>query len=239
MCHCNPSPSTLMDGEGEAPTFSDSPTPPACDHTPSPSPQSLEAGSSMLVVTPVENVIPIPVPPPFQGPCCTVVESSTTLRAISEKEALEIEDRIVGAWQQQQRGTGNVIPTIPDGSGSSEISVPSYAAPVMELTWDQQQTQNLEVRGYRMLSVMRAVTMMPNSTVSACLLSSDHIGGELQLVFLISQEEFDSLLSGEVEAEVRPVMVQDVVQSGAQEDGDELEYSNGWVTDRSVVGLEE
>ncbi|KAF9642170.1 hypothetical protein BDM02DRAFT_3193761 [Thelephora ganbajun] len=107
--------------------------------------------------------------------------------------------------------------------------------PVMMLTLEQLQTQNLGARGYWMLSVMRAVTLMPNVTVSARLLSSDHVGGELQLVFPISQEEFDSLLSGELEAEVHPVIVQDVVQSGAQDD--ELEYSNGWVTDRSIADV--
>ncbi|KAF9643239.1 hypothetical protein BDM02DRAFT_3191973 [Thelephora ganbajun] len=95
--------------------------------------------------------------------------------------------------------------------------------PVVTLTLEQLQTQSLGARGYWMLSVMRVVMMMPNVTVSACLLSSDH-------------EEFDSLLSGELEAEVRPIVVQDVVQSGAQDD--ELEYSNGWVMDHSVAGLE-
>ncbi|KAF9642443.1 hypothetical protein BDM02DRAFT_3193239 [Thelephora ganbajun] len=104
--------------------------------------------------------------------------------------------------------------------------------PSMTLAQEQLQTQSLGARGYQMLSVMRAVTMMPNSTVSAHLLSSDHVGGKLQLVFPISQEEFDSLLSGELEAEVCLVKVQDVVQSGAQDD--ELEYSDGWETDCSV-----
>ncbi|KAF9650455.1 hypothetical protein BDM02DRAFT_3127624, partial [Thelephora ganbajun] len=183
MCNCHPQSSSPLDGEGEALTFSDSPTPP-CDLTPSP-PQ-LEASSLTPVVAPVENIVPIPVPPLSQGPRCTVVESCTTLRAISETEAWEIKDRIVGAWQRQ--GTDSTIPITLDGLGSSKRSAPSCATPVMELTQDQQQILNQEARGYRMLSVMRAVTMMPNLTVSAHLLSSDHIGGELQLVFPISQD---------------------------------------------------
>ncbi|KAF9643178.1 hypothetical protein BDM02DRAFT_3192086 [Thelephora ganbajun] len=95
----------------------------------------------------------------------------------------------------------------------------------MSLTREQLQTQSLGVRGYQMLSVMRVVTMMPNSMVSAHLLSSDHMGGELQLVFPISQEEFDSLLSGELEAEVRLVVTQDVVWGGVEDDGDALDFS--------------
>ncbi|KAF9642964.1 hypothetical protein BDM02DRAFT_3132739 [Thelephora ganbajun] len=108
----------------------------------------------------------------------------------------------------------------------------------MALTQELLLTWNLGARGYWMLSVMRAVMMMPNSTVSARLLSSDHVGGELQLVFPISQEEFDSLLSGELEAEVHPIVVQDVVQGGVKDDVGELEYSDGWVTDCSIADIE-
>ncbi|KAF9642441.1 hypothetical protein BDM02DRAFT_3133086 [Thelephora ganbajun] len=103
----------------------------------------------------------------------------------------------------------------------------------MEMIRGQQPIPSPAARGYRMLSMMRAVTMMPNSTVSARLLSSDSVGGELQLVFPIAQEEFDSLLSGELEAEVHLVVVHDMVRSGAVDDGD-LEYSDGWVTDCSA-----
>ncbi|KAF9643204.1 hypothetical protein BDM02DRAFT_3192055 [Thelephora ganbajun] len=92
-------------------------------------------------------------------------------------------------------------------------------------------------RGYRLLSVMRAVMMMPNSTVFTRLWSSDNIGGELQLIFPISQEEFDSLLAGEIEAEVRQVQELEVVWSGAQDVKDELEYSDGWVTDCSYPSV--
>ncbi|KAF9642463.1 hypothetical protein BDM02DRAFT_3193187 [Thelephora ganbajun] len=95
------------------------------------------------------------------------------------------------------RELDNAIPTTLAGSEWNETSGPSCAVPVVTLTQEQLQTQSLGARGYRMLSVMRAVTLMPNMTVSTCLLSSDHVGSKLQLVFLISQEEFDSLLSGE------------------------------------------
>ncbi|KAF9648383.1 hypothetical protein BDM02DRAFT_3187144 [Thelephora ganbajun] len=148
------------------------------------------------IVMPVENVAPIPVRPPAP---CRVVESSTTLRVIGEEEAREIEDHIVGAWQRQ--GADNDTPTIRVGLESSKSSAPSCVVPTVGLIQGQSLILSLEVRGYRMLSVMRAMTMMLNATVSACLLSSDNVGGELQLVFLISQEEFDSLLSGELEAE--------------------------------------
>ncbi|KAF9643209.1 hypothetical protein BDM02DRAFT_3132580, partial [Thelephora ganbajun] len=176
------------------------------------------------IVAPVENAIPLPVPPPSQGPCHTVVESSTMLRVISLEEEREIEDHIVGAWQCQ------------GAIESNETSNPSCAVPIVALTPGQLQTQSLGARGYWMLSVMRVVMLMPNSTVSARLLSSDHVSGKLRLVSLLSQEEFDSLLSGELEAEVHPVTVQDVVWSGAEDD--KLKYSDGWVTDRSVAGLE-
>ncbi|KAF9641811.1 hypothetical protein BDM02DRAFT_3194523 [Thelephora ganbajun] len=69
---------------------------------------------------------------------------------------------------------------------------------------------------------------MPNSTVFARLRSSDNVGGELQLIFPISQEEFDSLLAGEIEAEVHQVRESEVVRSGAQDEEDNLEYSDGW-----------
>ncbi|KAF9643084.1 hypothetical protein BDM02DRAFT_3132665 [Thelephora ganbajun] len=158
---------------------------------------------SPVLVTPVENIVPIPVLPPSSGPRHTVVESSTTLQLVSVEEEWEIEDRLVRAWQRQ----GAIVCVVP----------------IETLTLEQLQTQSLGARGYQMLSVMRVVTLMPNMTVSACLLSSDH-------------EEFDSLLSGELEAEVHPIVVQDVVWSGAKDD--KLEYSDGWVTDHSVENVE-
>ncbi|KAF9643551.1 hypothetical protein BDM02DRAFT_3132349 [Thelephora ganbajun] len=116
----------------------------------------------------------------------------------------------------------NTIPITLGGLESNETSDRSCGGHVVELTREQMGIWSLEARGYRMLSVMRAVTMMPNSTVSARLLSSDFVGGELQLVFPISQEEFDSLASGEMEAEVRPVVSTEVVRGGVEDD--ELEY---------------
>ncbi|KAF9642951.1 hypothetical protein BDM02DRAFT_3192423 [Thelephora ganbajun] len=99
--------------------------------------------------------------------------------------------------------------------------------PVVTTTQEQPQILSLEARGYWMLSVMRAVMMMPNSTVSTRLLSSDHVGGELQLIFPVSQEDFNNLLSGELEVGVRPIEVPEVVHSGVQDD--ELKYSDGQV----------
>ncbi|KAF9643324.1 hypothetical protein BDM02DRAFT_3191825 [Thelephora ganbajun] len=224
----------MVDGSGEAPSFSDSPSTPRQECSPSPS--AVEVDPDVPVVPLVENVVPIPVLPPSSSPHHTVVESSTMLEAVSEVEDQETEDRIIRAWQRP--GADNVIPITLIGSESNKISGPSCAAPIVALTQESLLTQNLGARGYRMLSVMRAVTMMPNSTVSACLLSSDHVGGELQLVFPISQEEFDSLLSGELEAEVCPIMVQDVVQGGVEDDAGELKYSDGWVMDCSVADIE-
>ncbi|KAF9642263.1 hypothetical protein BDM02DRAFT_3193586 [Thelephora ganbajun] len=173
------------------------------------------------VLASVENAEPIPVPPPCCAPRRTsVVELSTVLCIITPAEEREIEDRLVGAWQAQGRAA-EVVPSIPAGSESNESFVPRCDMPVVMLSRELQETQNLGARGYRMLLVMRAVTMMPNSTVSACLLSSDH-------------EEFDSLLSGELEAEVHPVRDVKVVHSRAQDDDKGLEYSDEWVTDRSV-----
>ncbi|KAF9642124.1 hypothetical protein BDM02DRAFT_3193859 [Thelephora ganbajun] len=227
MCLCNVQPKSLINGSGEAPSFSSPSTP---QREPSPSPPTVEVESPETpIVAPVENEEPIPVPAPVPAPHPrrTMVESSTTLHTVTEEEAWEIEDCLVGAWQCQGQGVDNAIPITLVGLESNGISNPSCVMPAVELTQEQMQTQSLGARGYRMLSVMRVVMMMPNSTVSARLLSSDHMGGELQLVFPISQEEFDSLLSGELEAEVHPVMIQDMVWGGVEDDGDELKYSKG------------
>ncbi|KAF9643231.1 hypothetical protein BDM02DRAFT_3191996 [Thelephora ganbajun] len=187
----------------------------------SPSP-GVEVEAEEPTVVPPENAVPVPILPPGLVPRRTVVESTTTLRPIDEEEARAIEDRLVGAWQRQ--GVDNVTPIILVGSGSNETSSPSCDKPVVASSREQTGIPSPEARGYRMLSVMRAVTMMPNTTVSTCLLSSDFVGGELQLVFPISQEEFDLLALGEMEAEVRPVVVSEVVRSGAGDD--ELEYKD-------------
>ncbi|KAF9642544.1 hypothetical protein BDM02DRAFT_3193048 [Thelephora ganbajun] len=217
MCSCA-APESPIDGSGAAPSFS-SPS------TPRGGSPAVEVESEESVVVPPENEVPVPVPAPVIAipaptPRRTVVESTSTLRPISEDEARAIEDRLVGAWQQQ--GVDNAIPITLDGSELNETSDRSCGGCVVELTQDQMGIRSPEARGYRMLSVMRAVTMMPNSTVSARLLSSDFVGGELQLVFPISQEEFDSLASGEMEAEVQLIVTTEVVRGGVEDD--ELEY---------------
>ncbi|KAF9641916.1 hypothetical protein BDM02DRAFT_3194267 [Thelephora ganbajun] len=217
MCRCS-GPESPVDGSGEALSFSLGSTP--CGKSP-------VVKTEEVMVIPPENEVPVPVPAPAPAiplpaptPRRMVVESTSTLHPISEDEARAIEDHLVGAWQQQ--GADNTIPIILGGSESNETSGPSCGGCVVELTQEQMGIQSPEARGYQMLSVMRAVTMMPNSTVSARLLSSDFVGGELQLVFPISQEEFDSLALGEMEAEVRPIITAEVVRGGVEDD--ELEY---------------
>ncbi|KAF9642444.1 hypothetical protein BDM02DRAFT_3193233 [Thelephora ganbajun] len=217
MCSCA-APESPINGSGEAPSFS-SPS------TPRGGSPAVEVESEDSAVVPPENKTPVPVPAPVPvvpapTPRRTVVESTSTLRPISEEEARAIEDRLVGAWQQQ--GADNAIPITLDGLELNETSGQSCGRRVVELTREQMGIRSPEVRGYWMLSVMRAVTMMPNSTVSARLLSSDFMGGELQLVFPISQEEFDSLTSGEMEAEVHPIVSTEVVRGGVEDD--DLEY---------------
>ncbi|KAF9642830.1 hypothetical protein BDM02DRAFT_3132834 [Thelephora ganbajun] len=217
MCTCA-APESPINGSGEAPSFSSLSTPRGGS-------PAVKVESEDSVIVPPENETPVPVPPPVPvvpapTPCRMVVESTSTLRPISEEEARAIEDRLVGAWQQQ--GADSAIPITLDGLESNETSGQSCGGRVVEVTWEQMGIWSPEARGYWMLSVMRAVMMMPNSTVSARLLSSDFVGGELQLVFPISQEEFDSLASGEIEAEVRPVVSTEVVRGGVEDD--DLEY---------------
>ncbi|KAF9642203.1 hypothetical protein BDM02DRAFT_3133247 [Thelephora ganbajun] len=189
-------------GSGAAPSFESMPE--LTQETESA--PAVEVALESPVIMPVENVVPIPIHPPCPIVPRTMVESSTTLQSVSEEEG-ETEDRIIRAWQG--RGADNTIPITLTGLELSESSGPSCTAPVVEVTWEQLGTRSPEARGYRMLSVMRAVTLMPNVTVSACLLSSDLV-------------EFDSLLSRELEAEVRPIVEQEVVRSGAQDN--DLEY---------------
>ncbi|KAF9642637.1 hypothetical protein BDM02DRAFT_3192892 [Thelephora ganbajun] len=186
ICLCN-----VRSSSAEAPVVSSpslSPEPP-CDL------QALEDPevSSSISSVPMENTSPIPILEPV----------------ITAEEEQEIEDRLVSTWQAQGRARENA--SILDGSESNETSAPRCATPVVELTRGQLVTLSPEVRGYRLLSVMRAVTLMPNGTVFSHLRSSDFVGGELQLVFPLNQEDFDALVSGELSAEVRPVTVLDVV----------------------------
>ncbi|KAF9643660.1 hypothetical protein BDM02DRAFT_3191343 [Thelephora ganbajun] len=104
MCSCAALESPI-DGSGEAPSFS-SPS------TPQGGSPAVEVESKDLAVVPPENEIPVPVPAPVlvvpaPTPRRTVVESTSTLRPISEEEARAIEDRLVGAWQQQ----GAIVPS--------------------------------------------------------------------------------------------------------------------------------
>ncbi|KAF9642163.1 hypothetical protein BDM02DRAFT_3193780 [Thelephora ganbajun] len=151
---------------------------------------------------PEENMTPIPVlaPGPSSCLCCPhcVQESTTMLQVITQEEEHEIEDCLVNT-------------SIPVGSESNETSDRSCIKPVVELTLGQSATLSPEVRGYCLLSMMRVVMMMLNATVFSHLCSYDFVGGELQLVFPISQEDFDSLMSGEMSAEVHSVTIPEVV----------------------------
>ncbi|KAF9643430.1 hypothetical protein BDM02DRAFT_3191658 [Thelephora ganbajun] len=225
ICLCN-----TRSESAEAPVLSSpslSPTPPPVGVSSAPPP------------APMENMdpIPVPAPSPSSRSCCAprcVAESTTTLRMIMQEEECEIKDRLVGVWQAQGQAGAN--PSTPIGLESNESSIPRCTEPVIALSPEQLATLSLEARGYCLLSVMRVVTMMPNVTIFSCLCSYDLVGGELQLVFPIPQEDFDALLSGELSAEVLPVTISEVVCSGALVDEDDDEDS-GWVTDRSVAGL--
>ncbi|KAF9642782.1 hypothetical protein BDM02DRAFT_3192701 [Thelephora ganbajun] len=202
----------------------------------------VDTESGEMIVQPAleENVNPIPMPAPglSHRSCCgptRVVESTTTLQVITSED--KIEDCIVGAWQAQGGSRDNA--SILAGSESNGNSAGTCAEPVMESTRGPLVTLSPEARGYRLLSVMRAVSLMPNGTVLAHLHSSNLVGGELQLVFPLNQEDFDALVSGEMTAEIHPVVVSELVRSGVpdnvkEESGDD----DGWVTDRSVLGLE-
>ncbi|KAF9642674.1 hypothetical protein BDM02DRAFT_3234265 [Thelephora ganbajun] len=230
ICLCN-----NRSDSAEAPVLSN----PSLSPTPDPIVDS--DGSRMSVQpAPEENAEPIPVPAPGLScrSCCgptRVVQSTTTLQVITSED--EIEDRIVGAWQVQggSRDSANTLA----GSELNGSSVGTHVGPAVELTQGPLVTLSPEARGYRLLSVMRAVSLMPNGTILARLHSSNLVGGELQLVFPLNQEDFDALVSGEMSAEIRPVVISEVVQSGASVDVEEESgEDDGWVTDRSVVGLD-
>ncbi|KAF9642275.1 hypothetical protein BDM02DRAFT_3193562 [Thelephora ganbajun] len=161
-----------------------------------------------------ENEDPIPVPAPGLSsrsccPPCRVQELTTTLRVISPKEECEIEDHLIGAWQAQGRAGVNTSTLV--GLESNMTSEARCIEPIVVLTREQLATLSLEVRGYCLLSMMRVVTLMPNATIFSCLRSSDFVSGELQLIFPLNQEDFNTLVSGELSAEVCPVVVSDVV----------------------------
>ncbi|KAF9643208.1 hypothetical protein BDM02DRAFT_3192043 [Thelephora ganbajun] len=227
ICLCN-----NRSDSAEAPVMSDPSLSPTLDRG---------ADSSEMAVEspPVENVnpVPIPAPGPSRRSCCglpRVVQSTTTLQVITSED--EIEDHIVGAWQAQGGSRDNASTLA--GSESNGSSAETCAGPIVELTPGSLATLSPEARGYQLLSMMRAVSLMPNGTVLARLHSSDNVGGELQLVFPLNQEDFDALVSGEMTAEVHPVTVSEVVRSGVPDDVEEESgEDDGWVTDRSVAGL--
>ncbi|KAF9652083.1 hypothetical protein BDM02DRAFT_3126684 [Thelephora ganbajun] len=191
------------------------------DPTLSPTPDQDADLSGMAVESPpVENADPVPVPAP--GPsrrsCCglpRVAQSTTTLQVITSED--EIEDRIVGAWQAQGRNRVRSSPRRDYHPYRKALGQRKYSRwlgverPVVESTRGSLATLSPEARGYRLLSVMRVVSLMPNRTVLARLHSSDNVGGELQLVFPLNQEDFNALMSGEMTAEVRPVVISEVV----------------------------
>ncbi|KAF9641981.1 hypothetical protein BDM02DRAFT_3194143 [Thelephora ganbajun] len=227
ICLCN-----NRSDSAEAPVLSDPSLSPTLDRG---------ADSSEMAVEspPVENVnpVPIPAPGPSRRSCCglsRIAQSTTTLQVITSED--EIEDRIVGAWQAKGGSRDNTNTLV--GLESNRSSAETCAGPVVEPIPGSLVTLSPEARGYRLLSVMRAVSLMPNGTVLARLHSSDNIGGELQLVFPLNQEDFNALVSGEMTAEIRPVMVSEVVRSGVPDDVEEESgEDDGWITDRSVAGL--
>ncbi|KAF9642114.1 hypothetical protein BDM02DRAFT_3193894 [Thelephora ganbajun] len=216
VCLCN-----QQSESAEAPVMSD----PSLSPTPD---LHVDATDSEMVVPPAleENVDPIPVPAP--------VESTTTLQVITSED--EIEDRIVGAWQAQGGSRDNASTLT--GLELNASFTGTCVEPVGESTWESLVTLSPEARGYRLLSVMRAVSLMPNGTVLARLHSSNLVGGELQLVFPLNQEDFDALVSGEMSTEVHPVTISEVVQSGAPDVEEEGSEDDGWITDCSIAGLE-
>ncbi|KAF9642189.1 hypothetical protein BDM02DRAFT_3193724 [Thelephora ganbajun] len=206
-------------------------------------PRDLSVGPSMAVSSaPEENMTPIPVPAlgPSSRLCCAgrVVESTTTLHLISVEEEQEIEDHLVGAWQAQgETGMRRSRPSRDFHPYHKALGSRKYSR---WLGVKRDLRQKLR-RTCRSVDSGAGVTMMPNGTVFSCLRSSDMVGGELQLVFPLAQEDFDALLTGELSVEVRLVVVSEVARSGAMNDVDEADKADeddGWVTDRSVAGLE-
>ncbi|KAF9642164.1 hypothetical protein BDM02DRAFT_3193776 [Thelephora ganbajun] len=155
------------------------------------------SSSSLLYLTPPkENSTPIPIPlwqvppgllgPGVPAPSPIVQEMVTELIPISEEREREIEDTLVGAWQAQ---------------GWQSLG----------MTQGTGQVASLEVRAYHLLSVMRVVTLMPNSNVHARLVSCG-LAGEMQIVFLLDTVDFDALSSEQIDYDVHGLY--DVVLHG-------------------------
>ncbi|KAF9648725.1 hypothetical protein BDM02DRAFT_3128825 [Thelephora ganbajun] len=131
MCLCA-APESPIDGSGEAPSFSSLSTPRGGS-------PAIKMESEDSVVVPPENETPIPVPVPVlvvpaPTPRRTVVESTSTLRPISEEEARAIEDRLVGAWHTGDMGWWIHVPS--SGNGQYIHSVPSHVTAMSPLDWE-------------------------------------------------------------------------------------------------------
>ncbi|KAF9642921.1 hypothetical protein BDM02DRAFT_3192465 [Thelephora ganbajun] len=166
--------------------------------------------SSLYATPPEENSQPIPVPawrvpPGLLGPGVPAIppvvqESVTQLIPITEAEEREIEDTLVGAWQEQGHAHDNV-PQASSTDPMSELSQ-SFGAlsvgPSMGTIPATGQVASPEARAYRLLSMMRVVTLMPNSNVHARLVARG-MTGEMQIVFPLNTEDFDALCSEQLD----------------------------------------
>ncbi|KAF9642630.1 hypothetical protein BDM02DRAFT_3132960 [Thelephora ganbajun] len=218
MCHCNDSP---ISGSGAAPSFESLP---GSTQETAPSP-TVEVKVETPVVAPVENVVPIPVHPPRPMVPRTVVESSTTLQSILEEEG-ETKDRIIWVWQGRGAIGSNRVPRdyhpYRKALGQRHPNYSCWLGVEQELRSKLRRAHRGNDSGAARDSESGSKGLSDAERDEGSDANAKLDSGELQLVFPISQMEFDSLLSGEIEAEVHLVVEQEVVCSGAQDD--ELEY---------------
>ncbi|KAF9643356.1 hypothetical protein BDM02DRAFT_3191794 [Thelephora ganbajun] len=205
---------------------------------------------SLYLTPPEENSQPIPVllwhiPPGLLGPRVpslvpVVQESVSQLIPITEAEEREIEDTLVGAWQAQGRAHDNA----PHDSSTDLMSVLNQSFAALSIGQSSGATQVIgqvaspEARAYRLLSVMRVVTLMPNSNVHTHLVARG-MGGEMQIIFPLGTDDFDALCSEQFDTydvhglydEVIPhstirvddatdKLGRDILESIAEDDGD-------------------
>ncbi|KAF9643757.1 hypothetical protein BDM02DRAFT_3132217 [Thelephora ganbajun] len=160
------------------------------------------------------------------------------------KEEHEIEDHLVRAWQAQgQAGVRRFHPSHDHHPYRKAIGQHKYSRWLgveRDLQLKMRRARRGNDSGAGSDSESRSEGLSALERDEGCDDDAQRDGGELQLVFPIAQEDFDALLSGELLAEVRPITILEVVWSGAEmdvvkeEDGDD----DGWITDRSVAGLE-
>ncbi|KAF9642511.1 hypothetical protein BDM02DRAFT_3193099 [Thelephora ganbajun] len=212
--------------------------------TPPPEPRALQIphpNASPTASTPPLQHHPPQLPPPRR---CTQMTTASSITPASISSSIQLctptlltQAALAGGPDTQGQVGVNANTLI--GLESSKTSAARCAEPIVALTQEQLETLSPEARGYHLLSVMWAVTMMPNATVYSHLQSSDFVSGELQLVFPIGQEDFDALMSGELSAEVQPITILEVVQSRVPDDAEDTGgEDDGWVTNHSVAGLE-